>query len=168
MDRSRDRGLRYFASASRRGQEKSRGFTLVELLVTVAVILTLCAIAIPNLMAAVDSARVARAVGDIHTIGGEVQAFDLTNGRFPDTLDEAGYGAHRDPWGNPYQYLNFQHVKGKGQMRKDRFLVPINSFFDLYSMGKDGASASPLTAKQSQDDIIWANDGGYVGLGKDF
>ena len=102
------------------------------------------------------------------TIGGQVQAFQLTNGSYPDTLDEVGYGAHRDPWGNPYQYLNFQDVKGKGKMRKDRFLVPINSFFDLYSMGKDGKSVSPLTAQQSQDDIIWANDGGYVGLGKDF
>jgi general secretion pathway protein G len=161
-------GKSCFASASRRGHGKSRGFTLVELLVTMAIILTLCAIAIPNLMAAVDSAKIARAVGDIRTIGGQVQAFQLTNGDYPDTLDEAGYGAHRDPWGNPYQYLNFRDVKGKGKMRKDRFLVPINSFFDLYSMGKDGKSVSPLTAKQSQDDIIWANDGGYVGLGKDF
>ena len=168
MDRSRDGVVRCFASASRRGHGKSRGFTLVELLVTVAVILTLCAIAIPNMLAAVDSAKVARAVGDVHTIGGQVQVFQLTNGSYPTTLDEVGYGAHRDPWGHPYQYLNFQNAKGKGKMRKDRFLVPINSFFDLYSMGKDGASVSPLTAKQSQDDIIWANDGGYVGLGKNF
>ena len=53
--------------------------------------------------------------------------------------------------------------KGKGKMRKDRFLVPINSDFDLYSMGKDGKSSPPLTASASRDDIIRANDGAYVG-----
>jgi type II secretory pathway pseudopilin PulG len=50
--------------------------------------------------------------------------------------------------------------------RKDRFLVPINSAFDLYSVGKDGASAAPLTVKASQDDIVVANDGGFIGLAR--
>ena len=107
-------------------------------------------------------------MGDVHTIGGQIQAFEILNGRYPDTLDQVGYGDNRDPWGNPYQYLNFDDAKGKGKQRKDRFLVPINTFFDLYSMGKDGSSVSPLTAKQSQDDIIWANDGEYVGPAADF
>ena len=48
-------------------------------------------------------------------------------------------------------------------MRKDRFLVPINTNFDLYSMGPDGKSVPPLTAQASQDDIIWASDGEYIG-----
>ena len=55
-----------------------------------------------------------------------------------------------------------------GHARKDRFLVPINSDFDLYSMGKDGQSVSPLTAQKSHDDIIRANDGGYYGLASNF
>ena len=133
-----------------------------------AIILTLCAIAIPNLLAAADSARTARAVGDIRTISTQVLAYQVTHGSYPDTLEEAECGGYRDPWGNPYQYLSFDDVHGRGKIRKDRFLVPINSFFDLYSMGKDGRSVSPLTAQQSQDDIIWANDGGYIGLAKDF
>ena len=49
-------------------------------------------------------------------------------------------------------------------MRKDKYLVPINSDFDLYSMGKDGQSAAALTAKISKDDIVRANDGQYIGL----
>jgi general secretion pathway protein G len=57
---------------------------------------------------------------------------------------------------------------GIGGARKDRFLVPINSDFDLYSMGKDGESLGPLTAITSHDDIIRANDGGYYGLASDF
>jgi general secretion pathway protein G len=31
-------------------------------------------------------------------------------------------------------------------------------------MGPDGETAIPLTAKKSQDDIIRANDGNYIGL----
>jgi general secretion pathway protein G len=46
--------------------------------------------------------------------------------------------------------------------------VPINSDFDFYSMGKDGRTTAPLTAAQSQDDVIRASDGGFIGLGKDY
>jgi general secretion pathway protein G len=139
------------------------GFTLIELLITIAIILTLCAIAIPNLLAALNQARTAKAVGDIRAIGDGIMEYDLLYNQFPDTLAQAGYGGILDPWGHPYQYLNFANTKGKGQMRKDRFLVPINTYFDLYSMGPDGKSVSPLTAQASRDDIIWANDGGYIG-----
>ena len=50
-----------------------------------------------------------------------------------------------------------------GQTRKDKNLVPLNSDFDLYSMGPDGASQPPLAAPVSHDDIIRASDGAYVG-----
>ena len=47
-------------------------------------------------------------------------------------------------------------------------MVPINSDFDLYSMGKDGKSQTPLTAKASHDDIIFANNGEYVGRASEY
>jgi general secretion pathway protein G len=40
--------------------------------------------------------------------------------------------------------------------------------FDLYSKGKDGNSAPPLTASASQDDIVVANDGGFIGMAKNY
>ncbi|MCP5251868.1 MAG: hypothetical protein H6939_09135 [Burkholderiales bacterium] len=46
--------------------------------------------------------------------------------------------------------------------------MPINSDYDLYSMGKDGASVSPLTAKASRDDIIRANNGRFIGRAADY
>jgi general secretion pathway protein G len=82
----------------------------------------------------------------------------------PNSLAEVGYGNHRDPWGNPYQYLNLATLKGNGKARKNQFLVPLNSDYDLYSMGKDGDSVSPLKAAASRDDILRANDGAFVGL----
>ena len=55
-----------------------------------------------------------------------------------------------------------------GQARKDRFLVPLNSDFDLYSLGKDKSSAAPLNAKASRDDILRALDGGFIGVAAKF
>jgi general secretion pathway protein G len=71
-----------------------------------------------------------------------------------------------DPWGNPYQYLKIEGAPKSviGSARKDRFLVPLNSTYDLYSKGPDGASKPPLNAAVSRDDILRANDGQYVGL----
>ena len=143
---------------------RSRGFTLVELLIVMAIILTVSAIAVPSFSAALDDARIARAVADINTIETDIEAYEVENGSLPNSLADIGDDQFVDPWGNPYQYLNFADTKGKGKMRKDRFLVPINSTYDLYSMGKDGQSVPPITAKVSQDDIIRANDGSYVGL----
>jgi general secretion pathway protein G len=153
---------------SRRHQERSKGFTLVELLITITIILTISAIAVPNLMSALDAARIARAVSDIHTIEDEITLYMVNNGQNPPSLGAIGYGSLLDPWGHPYQYLDHATMKGNGKARKDRFLVPLNSDYDLYSMGKDGASVSPITAKVSQDDIIRAGSGSYVGLASQF
>jgi general secretion pathway protein G len=137
-------------------------------LIVIVIVLTIAAIAIPNLMSALDAARIARAVSEIDTLEDEITLYLTINGQFPASLAQIGYGGLLDPWGNPYQYLNHATMKGNGQARKDRFLVPLNSDYDLYSMGKDGTSVSPLTAKSSQDDIIRASDGSYVGLASQF
>jgi general secretion pathway protein G len=154
--------------AHNRRSRNGQGFTVLELLIVVAVLLTICAIAIPNLMAAMDQARVARAVGDIKTLEDEIALYETINGILPDDLSQVGYANYHDPWGNPYQYLNHATMKGNGKARKDRFLVPLNSDYDLYSMGKDGDSVPPITAKTSQDDIIRASDGSYLGLASQF
>jgi general secretion pathway protein G len=138
--------------------------TIVELLVAMAVIATLAAIAVPNYKAYTEKSRTATAIADIHSIVLQITLYRAETGDFPMSLDEVGAGSKLDPWGNPYQYLNIAATQGKGKVRKDHNLVPINSDYDLYSMGKDGESQSPLTAKASRDDIIRANDGGYIGL----
>ena len=150
------------------GKPIGNGFTVVELLLTVAIILTIAAIAVPKYLSAIDQAKIAKAVADLHTMGNAIQGYEILNRQYPATLADVGYGGMLDPWGQAYQYLNFANTNGKGAMRKDRFLVPINTFFDLYSMGKDGKSVSPLTAKASRDDVIWANDGDFIGLASDF
>jgi general secretion pathway protein G len=153
---------------SPRRRNRSSGFTIIELLIIIAILMTIAAIAVPNLFAAVDQARIARAVSEIHTLEDAITLYFAINGKYPDSLDQVGYGDLLDPWGNPYQYLNHSGMRGNGQARKDRFLVPLNSDYDLYSMGKDGTSLPPITAKPSLDDIIRAGNGSYVGLASEF
>ncbi len=146
----------------------SIGFTLLELLVSLAIVAILSAIAIPLYAEYVEKARVVAAIADIRNISLTIATYNLDNDGYPQSLAEVGYKTFRDPWGSPYQYLNIQTAKGKGKLRKDRFVVPINTDYDLYSMGKDRNSLPPLTAKASRDDIIRANNGAYIGLASDF
>jgi len=94
----------------------------------------------------------------------------VENGELPDSLNDLGLGDLKDPWGNPYEYLRIAggNLKGKGKLRKDHSLVPVNTDYDLYSKGKDGKSSTPFTAKASQDDIVRANDGWFIGLVSDY
>ncbi len=155
----------------------SRAFSLIELLIVVGLIGTIAAIALPIYMDTVDKARVARAIGDISAMSKDISLFWIDNGRHPASLAEAGWGEILDPYGEPYEYTNIADAgKGKGKGgggggaggRKDRFLVPVNSDFDLYSKGKDKATVLPFTAPVSFDDIVRANNGGYIGLAENF
>lgn len=143
--------------------KKSSGFTLIELMIVIAIIGTLAAIATPMYLNIMDKVRVTIAISDIKTIEKDLLVYYVEFDEFPPDLAAVGMNTLTDPWGNPYQYLP---VEGnpKGKLRKDHFLVPVNSDFDLYSMGPDGKSVSPFTAKHSRDDIVRANDGGFVGL----
>ena len=104
-----------------------------------------------------------QAVTDIVTIAASVGQYKLDYRDFPPDLAAVGKVAMLDPWKKPYQYVSHSDAMGNGKFRKDKNIVPINSDFDLWSNGKDGNSASALTAKSSRDDIIRANDGGFVG-----
>ena len=132
-----------------------------------AIIAIIAAIAIPTLQAAVDTVKQARAIMEIKGLQTDIIRHEILRGSLPNALTELGRADLTDPWGSTYQYALHSSVP-PGQRRKDQFLVPINSRYDLYSMGKDKASVPPLTAAPSQDDIIIAADGGYVGLASGF
>jgi general secretion pathway protein G len=145
--------------------QKCGGFTLLELMIVIAIIGTLAAIAIPNFIGYREKARNTVAITDIKNIERAILAFVGDNKRLPNTLVEAGLGNPSDPWGKPYVYYSVASVP-KGKLRKDKSLVPVNTDYDLYSMGVDGMSAAAFTAKTSQDDIVRANNGAFIGLAK--
>lgn len=143
---------------------------MVELVVTMAIISTLAGIAVPLYFDTTERARIIKAIADIRVLDGELGVFEVNTGRPPDSLDEIGRGALRDPWSNRYEFLNYAGLarRDRNRIRKDRFLKPLNSTYDLYSKGKDGDSQAALSARTSRDDVIRANDGGYIGLASDY
>jgi general secretion pathway protein G len=190
---------------------RQQGFTIIELMIAVAIVGALAGLAIPNYLGYLDKARLTRCIAEIRYIERAIDSYEAANESLPNTLVEVGAGDMVDPWGNPYEYLNIAALTlpgggnggggnggggggggngggnntfhwfepdsayaagagngSAGRPRKDRFLHPINSDYDLYSMGKDGESVEPLTAQKSHDDVIRANDGGFVGLAVEF
>jgi general secretion pathway protein G len=146
------------------------GYTLAELMLALAILAVLAAIAVPSYQSYRDRINVQRAESDITVLSAAVDLYNRDNGEYPVNLAQTGNGAMRDPWGHSYQYLRLSPLDPatSGQRRKDRNLVPINSDYDLYSMGKDGASQAPLTTMASRDDVVRANDGRFVGLASDY
>lgn len=144
------------------------GLTLIELMLVVALIGVLAAIAMP--MYANYRERINRSVAiqDVKIIQMLIADYATSGGSFPASLADVGNGGKLDPWGHAYQYVDLTGVGGIGKARKDHNLNPINSDFDLFSMGKDGVSKTQLTQKDSLDDIVRARDGAFVGLASDF
>lgn len=149
---------------------KSKGFGLLELVVTLVIAALLVSLAIPSYEMYTKRAKVTGAIGDIAELSLAIESFRLRNNdRVPMTLAELGVPESLDPWGRPYEFLNIRAAgSGKGKLRKDGKLNPLNTDFDLYSMGRDGRSASPLSAQHSRDDIVRANNGAFIGLGEDY
>ncbi len=137
-----------------------------------AVVGLLAAIALPSYAAIIERQKVGEAGRELMEIAMVIERYRTTRFEVPETLAELGLDADllEDPWGRPYQFLSFNSsIPGiAGMIRKDHNLHPLNTEFDLYSFGKDGESRSPLTARASRDDVIWARDGGFVGLAEDY
>lgn len=141
---------------------------MVELFIVLAIVAILAAIASTGYDRYREKIRVSKAVADIGTMATLIKLFEVDNRAIPVSLAEIQWGDKLDPWGRPYCYFNLAAQKGNGAARKDKKLAPLNSDFDLYSVGKDGQSQPPLVAKVSRDDVVRARDGRFIGLASEF
>jgi general secretion pathway protein G len=149
----------------------SSGFTLMEILIAIAILGIAAAIAIPNFISYREKSRISEAISEMKNIEKAIIDYMLENDQeLPDRLEDINCDQITDPWGRPYQYLRLagNTDKGiKGTRRRDKNANPVNSDFDLYSMGPDGETAAQFTAKKGRDDIVRANDGAYYGVAGD-
>jgi general secretion pathway protein G len=165
---------------ARNNQLSLGGFTIFELLISVAIVATLAAIAVPLTQDYIHKGNVARAVIDIRRLGGEIDVYKTEFGRYPcpndpwTSLMQIGRDKFADPWGTPYQYRNLADGPHSGNKpkdcRKDRSTNPLNYDFDLYSVGPDRVlpTDKQITKGSGADDIVRAANGGYVGEGSKF
>ncbi len=161
------------ANSNPQGRPPQSGFTLQELMMALAVVAVLVGIALPAYRGYADKARNKVAIGDLLKIQTQIQEFYTEQFRYPSDLTEIASrlpNGGNDPWGRPYVYLNLINGgPGVASLRRqDGVLHPINSDYDLYSMGKNGVSKKQISQKDSVDDIIRARDGGFIGLASDF
>ena len=66
---------------------------------------------------------------------------------------------------------DMEPIYGRGinpKAKRDRNLWPLNTDYDLYSLGADGKTSRLLSSPESQDDIIRANNGQFIGLASDY
>ncbi|MEQ6885065.1 type II secretion system major pseudopilin GspG [Salicola sp. Rm-C-2C1-2] len=122
---------------------RSRGFTLIEIMVVMVILGLLVALVAPNIMGRGDEARVTAAEAQLRNISSALDLYRLDNSHYPSTeqgLDALvekpggspepsnwnpdGYmsAIPKDPWGNDYQYVQ---PGSEGP-------------YDLYSYGADG------------------------------
>ena len=138
----------------------------MELMATLALLAILVGFAIPAYNGYSDRARVNGAIAEIGRVTLELHAWRTNNGgAFPDTLAAAGIAMDPDPWGRAYVYEDVA-TAGGGVLRTFGGVV-VNTEFDLYSLGADGASAVSLNDATSQDDIVLVRDGAFLGLAEE-
>ena len=154
-------------------REGRRGFTLIELILVATIMGSLAALAVPNVTRVLERSKVVDAMADVRVFAATARDYKLVNGTYPDSFDKFGFDDPPvDPWGNEYEYLliegQFEVYPPGKKPRQDRFLRPVNRDFDIFSRGLDGETSDNLTDPDSLDDVIRANDGGFVGLAEDY
>src|SRR5262245_60923402 len=136
-------------------QEKARGFTLIELLIVVAIIGIIAAIAIPNLLNAIDRGKQKRTMADIRSIGTAVESYSIDNSLYPTAADMVAAQAVLEP-------VYMKKLPLQDGWSHDLVFQPgttPGAGYTLRSLGKDGA-ASPTPGGKTSDlaaDIVFVD-----------
>jgi general secretion pathway protein G len=132
---------------------REKGFTLIELLIVVAIIGIIAAIAVPNLLTAIQRSKRSRTAADVRAIGTALGSYQVDTNIFPintaNTFDNiyrtslpATYyeGAAKDGWGTYFYYTQVDN----GQA------------YTLKSFGKEKTEGNTANS-EFDSDIIYIN-----------
>lgn len=151
-------------------KRNAKGFTLIELLIVVAIIGIIVAIAIPNLLNAIQRAKQRRSMGDIRSAATAIEAYAVDLNRYPPAagtydLPSGVTLAAATTVGKIAGYVSPTYIKSvpmaDGWNSWFEYAVEANgSAYALASNGKDGvlvvaAPKGPTTDFNS--DIVYAN-----------
>jgi type II secretion system protein G len=120
---------------------KQKGFTLIELLIVVAIIGIIAAVAIPNVLMAIQRGKQKGSMGDIKTLSTSVSAYVIDKGYAPDAADMQA--VLQIPNFNTFYASGSKVIDGWGQIfGYTRFAVTGATIEDAYSIGTGGKDGS--------------------------
>jgi len=87
--------------AVRKNNSESRGFTLVEIMIVVAIVVVLASLSAPNLLRARVNANEGAALANLRTINNACQLYHINNDTFPSGLSDLIEPASNPPYIDP-------------------------------------------------------------------
>jgi type II secretion system protein G len=131
-----------------------KGFTLIELLIVVAIIGIIAAIAIPNLLNAIDRGKQKRTMADLRSLGTSVEAYSIDNNQYPDSVATiAALTTHVQP-------IYIRTAPQNDGWNRDIVVSSAALEYTLCSGGKDGGACANDAGGPSSsfnDSITFAN-----------
>ena len=109
----------------------SKGFTLIELLIVVAIIGIIAAIAIPNLLNAIDRGKQKRTMADMRSVGTAVESYAVDTSFYPTAAD-------KDALALVLQPLYIKNMPKQDGWTHDLLVNSMPTEYTLESTGKDG------------------------------